>query len=109
MIALDPHLESQRLQLLATKKSLSWVDQTKNLIKEGAKTKNYIGSSPILSIREMGFPMIKKNNERLYTLARKRIVLAAEEGRLECLLPTVLVELKEKVASTERISQPKKG
>jgi hypothetical protein len=109
MIALDPHLESQRLQLLATKKSLSWVDQTKNLIKEGAKTKNYIGSSPILSIREMGFPMIKKNNERLYTLARKRIVLAAEEGRLECLLPTVLIELKEKVASTEPTNQPEKG
>ena len=94
MIALDPHLESRRLQLLAAKKSLSWVDQTKNLIKEGAKTKNYIGSAPIISIREMGFPMIKKNNERLYKLARQRIILAVEEGRLDGLNPVVLAEMR---------------
>ena len=109
MIALDPRLEFQRKQLLTFNEVGNWTDDARSLLKEGAKTKNYIGSSPILSIREMGFPMIKKNNERLYTLARKRIVLAAKEGRLDCLLPNVLVELKEKVASTERISQPKKG
>ena len=42
----------------------------------------------------MGFPMIKKNNQRLYSLARKRIVLAVDEGRLEGLNPIIVAELR---------------
>jgi hypothetical protein len=94
MIALDPHLETQRLQLLASKELGCWGDEVKILLKDGAKTKNYIGSSPIISIREMGFPMIKKNNERLYKLARQRIMLAVEEGRLDGLNPIILAEMR---------------
>jgi len=47
----------------------------------------------------MGFPMIKKNNERLYKLARQRIILAVDEGRLPGLNPVVLTELRKKVGS----------
>ena len=97
MIALAPHLESRRLQLLNDKKTIHWINDAKTLLQEGAKTKNYIGSSPILSIREMGFPMIKKNNQRLYSLARKRIILAVDEGRLEGLNPIVVAELRKHV------------
>jgi hypothetical protein len=100
MIAIAPHLESKRLQLLSDKITMHWINDAKNLLQEGAKTKNYIGSSPVLSIREMGFPMIKKNNQRLYSLARKRIVLAVDEGRLEGLSPMVLAELRNQVEST---------
>ena len=94
MIATAPHLESRRLKLLNDKTTMHWINEAKDLLKEGAKTKNYIGSSPILSIREMGFPMIKKNNQRLYSLARKRIVLAVDEGRLEGLNPIIVAELR---------------
>jgi hypothetical protein len=97
MIAIAPHLESRRLKLLNDKKTIHWINDAKTLLQEGAKTKNYIGSSPILSIREMGFPMIKKNNQRLYSLARKRIILAVDEGRLEGLNPIVLAELRKHV------------
>mgnify|MGYP001157067105 CR=1 FL=1 len=97
MIAMVPHLESRRLKLLNDKTTIHWINDAKDLLKEGAKTKNYIGSSPILSIREMGFPMIKKNNQRLYSLARKRIILAVDEGRLEGLNPIVLAELRKHV------------
>ena len=97
LIATAPHLENKRLQLLNMKKTIQWVKDAKTLLQEGAKTKNYIGSSPVLSIREMGFPMIKKNNQRLYSLARKRIILAVDEGRLEGLSSIVLAELREKV------------
>ena len=98
MIAIAPHLESRRLKLLNDKTTIQWINEAKDLLKEGAKTKNYIGSSPILSIREMGFPMIKKNNQRIYSLARKRIVLAVDEGRLEGLNPIVLAELRKHFA-----------
>ena len=97
MIAIAPHLESRRLKLLNDKTTIHWTNDAKDLLKEGAQTKNYIGSSPILSIREMGFPMIKKNNQRLYSLARKRIILAVDEGRLEGLNPIVLAELRKHV------------
>jgi hypothetical protein len=94
MIATDPALERNRIQLSNARTSTLWIDDSKNLLRAGAQTKNYIGSSPIISIREMGFPMIKKNNERLYTLARQRIVFAANEGRLEGLNPIVFEEIK---------------
>tara|TARA_B110000977_G_scaffold192775_1_gene266762 strand:- start:827 stop:1924 length:1098 start_codon:yes stop_codon:yes gene_type:complete len=97
MIAIDSHLEGTRLQLLNQKTTINWVNEAKTLLQIGAKTKNYIGSSPIVSIREMGFPMIKKNNERLYKLARARILLAVDEGRLNHLNCSVLRELRKKV------------
>ena len=94
MIATAPHLESRRLKLLNDKTTMRWISEAKDRLKEGAKNKNYIGSSPILSIREMGFGMIKKNNQRLYRLARKRVVLAVDEGRLEGLNPIIVAELR---------------
>ena len=97
MIVTDPALERKRTQLLSARTSSLWIDDSKNLLQTGAKTKNYIGSSPIVSIREMGFPMIKKNNERLYTLARQRIVVAVNEGRLKGLNPIILNEIKTKL------------
>ena len=96
MIALDPLLEAHRTKLLTKKTAGNWLDDGILLLKEGAKSKNYIGSSPIISIREMGFPMIKKNNERLYTLARRRICLAVSEGRLPGFDQKVYEELQSK-------------
>ncbi|MDA9940764.1 rhamnan synthesis F family protein [Planktomarina temperata] len=105
MIATDPALERNRTQLSNARTSTLWIDDSKNLLRAGAQTKNYIGSSPIISIREMGFPMIKKNNERLYTLARQRIAIAANEGRLNGLNPVVLSEIEAVVSNQGQKSQ----
>ncbi|MDC1521211.1 rhamnan synthesis F family protein [Planktomarina temperata] len=105
MIATDPALERNRTQLSNARTSTLWIDDSKNLLRAGAQTKNYIGSSPIISIREMGFPMIKKNNERLYALARQRIAIAANEGRLNGLNPVVLSEIEAVVSNQGQKSQ----
>ena len=97
MITSTSLLEAKRVSLLTQKDSATWTEDTQNLLIDGARTKNYIGSSPILSIKEMGFPMIKKNNERLYTLARARIISAADQGRLNGLNACVLNEMRDKV------------
>jgi hypothetical protein len=49
--------------------------------------------------------MIKKNNERLYTLARKRIAKAANEGRIKGLNPVVLSEIEAVVSNQGQKSQ----
>jgi len=41
--------------------------------------------------------MIKKNNERLYKLARSRIGIALKEGRLPGLDPIIASELMQKI------------
>jgi len=82
---------SRGLQTVATK-------DMRDLIYASAKSKNYIGAAPVLSVRDLGFPMIKKNNERHYMLARHRILQAADEGRLTGLDPMVVDEIRQSCA-----------
>jgi len=95
-VILDPKLEARRIALLDCERSAAFADAARMLLVEVARTKNYIGSSPIVSIRDMGFQMIKKNNERLYFMARKRILKAVDEGRLTRLDPIILKEMRER-------------
>lgn len=66
------------------------------LITDATRTKNYIGAAPVLCLHRLGFPMIKKNNERLYTLARQTIVNTVDNGRLGELRDEVVTELRQK-------------
>jgi hypothetical protein len=99
MVALDPVLEERRMRLLSNGSGDPWLASARQLLRDSARSKNYIGAAPVLSLRELGFPMIKKNNEMLYRRARERIVVAVDEGRLPGLDPTILTELRKKVAA----------
>jgi hypothetical protein len=90
---LDPKLEAIRSRLMERRSSVDWTETAKKLFLDGTKTKNYIGAAPILSLSNLKFPMIKKNNERLYTLARSRINAAIKEGRLVGLDPIMISEI----------------
>lgn len=94
MVALDPKHEAVRTSLLGASKGPAWNEEVKKLVKAVAKAKNHIGSSPVFSIKKMAFPMIKKNNQRLYTLARKQTLLAVDEGRLCTMNETILAEMR---------------
>ena len=96
-VALDPKLDIIRRDLMGQRSSVGWEETAKNLFLEGTRTKNYIGAAPVLSLTKLKFPMIKKNNERLYTLARSRINVALKEGRLPGLDPIIASELTQKV------------
>ena len=96
-VALDPKLDRIRRNLMEQRSSVGWEETAKNLFLEGTRTKNYIGAAPILSLSKLKFPMIKKNNERLYKLARSRISIALKEGRLPGLDPIIASELTQKI------------
>jgi hypothetical protein len=96
MVALDPALEGRRAALLA-EDGAGWEDRTRALLRDSAKSKNYIGAAPVLSLRDLRFPMIKKNNEMLYRRARLRIVAALDEGRLTGIDPVIERELRARV------------
>ena len=96
-VALDPKLNIIRRNLIGQRSSVGWEETAKNLFLEGTRTKNYIGAAPILSLSKLKFPMIKKNNERLYKLARSRISIALKEGRLPGLDPIIASELTQKI------------
>ena len=95
-VALDPKLDAIRRDLMGQRTSVGWEETAKNLFLEGTRTKNYIGAAPVLSLTKLKFPMIKKNNERLYTLARSRINVALKEGRLPGVDPIIASELTQK-------------
>ncbi|MCU0854798.1 MAG: rhamnan synthesis F family protein [Rhodobacteraceae bacterium] len=98
MVALDPVLEGRRAALLA-ESGAGWEDRARTLLRDSAQSKNYIGAAPVLSLRDLRFPMIKKNNEMLYRRARARIVAALDEGRLSGIDPVIESELRARVAA----------
>jgi hypothetical protein len=98
MVALDPALEGRRGALL-TESGAGWEDRARTLLRDSAQSKNYIGAAPVLSLRDLRFPMIKKNNEMLYRRARARIVAALDEGRLTGIDPVIEGELRARVAA----------
>lgn len=96
LVVTATELEARRALLLQAAPEESQA-ATLMLIKDATRTKNYIGAAPLLSLQKMRFPMIKKNNERLYALARARIVAALDRDRLPNLRATVEEELRGKV------------
>lgn len=98
LVAMDPQVISKRQSLMDAKDSNeSWMTDAKRLIIFQSKSKSFIGSSPVVSLSRLGFPMIKKNKEQLYTMARQSIVRAIDEGRIQGLNKTIESELRLKV------------
>ena len=94
-VIFNPNLVQCRETLLSQIGSTSFCQDVCNLLYENAKSKNYIGSSPIVSIKNMEFPMIKKNSEMLYVQARHRILAAVEAGEITNIDPVILDEIKQ--------------
>ena len=100
LIALNPQINEERNRLInSLHKKESWLLRAKELIILQSKSKNFIGSSPILSLNKLGFPMIKKNNEQLYLKARKLIIDSIDSGRLQGLNKTIEFEIRLKSQS----------
>lgn len=99
LIVWDDVLHKRKIQLLQEKKCDDhWVADAKMLIILLSKSKNFIGSSPVISLTKLGFPMIKKNKEMLYTRARQTIVESIDSGRISGLNQIVENELRQKVS-----------
>lgn len=97
LVCMDSKLENQRQQLLNQKPAdTDWPTACRNLIHASSETKNYIGSSPVLCIRKLDVPMIKKNNEMLYRKARMAILQAISDGILDGLDNSVLSEIHDR-------------
>ena len=94
MVVTDPRLVEERERLMETEPGSRNPEAIRALVHASAKSKNYIAAAPVLSIRELRFPMIKKNQERHYVLARHRIVRAIDEGRLTGLDPEIVAEIR---------------
>lgn len=98
LVAIDPQVTSIRQSLMNSKsKNETWMVDVKKLIIKQSKSKSFIGSSPIISLNKLGFPMIKKNKEQLYTMARQSIVRAIDEGRIQGFNKIIESELRLKV------------
>ena len=95
LIALNPQIYAEKNVLInSLHKNESWLLRAKELIILQSKSKNFIGSSPILSLNKLGFPMIKKNNEQLYLKARKLIIDSIDSGRLQGINKTIEAEIR---------------
>ena len=100
LIVWDGVMALRKSDLLSARvRNEKWCLDAMNLISMLSKTKNFIGSSPVFSLTHLGFPMIKKNNEMLYVMARKRIIDAIDSGRVEGINVVVERELRQKVLS----------
>lgn len=97
LVITDPQLETRR-RTVAQAGAAGERAEMLALINDATRTKNYIGAAPVLCLHRLGFPMIKKNNERLYTLARQTIVNAVDDGRLNGLFEITVAELRQKTA-----------
>lgn len=91
MVVLAPDLIARRNALM--RGAGARAEAIRALLKDSAQSKNYIGAAPVLSLRDLGFPMIKKNREMLYRLARQRIARAVDDGRIRGLDPVIQAEL----------------
>lgn len=99
LIVWDRDASSQKMKLInADMKHKQWLTEAKNFIVTFSRSKNFIGSSPVVSLARLQFPMIKKNNERLYVKARESIVNAIDCGLIAGLNPIVEKELRQKVS-----------
>ena len=96
LVIIDPSLEDRCRTLLEAGRT-NQRSKMIALINEATRTKNYIGAAPVFCLSRLSFPMIKKNNERLYTLARQTILDAIDSGRLNKMCSSVVVELEQKV------------
>ena len=95
LIALNPKIYAEKNRLInSLHKKESWLLRAKELIILQSKSKNFIGSSPLLSLNKLGFPMIKKNNEQLYLNARKLIIDSIDSGRLQGINETIESEIR---------------
>ena len=95
LIVLNSDFFSRKLNLLETvRENDLWLSLSKKLIIDQSKSKNFIGSSPIVSLNTLGFPMIKKNNEELYKRARNSIIKAIDSGRIKGLNNVIEMELR---------------
>ncbi|MDC1435351.1 hypothetical protein N8197_00660 [bacterium] len=94
MIVTDPTLVARRDAMIFAGLENSTPEDMRELLTVSARSKNYIGAAPVLSLRELRFPMIKKNNERHYMLARHSILAALDEGRLPTFDPVVIEEIR---------------
>lgn len=99
MVVTDPDLITRREDMISAGLERAGSEDMRGLLKASGRSKNYIGAAPVLSLRDLGFPMIKKNNERHYMLARHRILAALDEGRLPALDPVVVEEIRARCAS----------
>jgi hypothetical protein len=98
LIVLDSQILSKKIDLIATnERNELWTLDAKKLIISQSKSKSFIGSSPIVSLNRLDFPMIKKNKEILYTRARKSIIEAIDSGRIQGLNKIVESELRDRV------------
>jgi hypothetical protein len=98
LIVWDVEIAARKSELLmASRRDEEWLLNARQLILLLSRSKNFIGSSPIVSLTRLGFPMIKKNNEILYTMARKSIVDAIDSGRISGLSKIVESEIRKKV------------
>lgn len=98
LVCTAPALIERHQQMLSADPAADgWRDAALRMIADAADSKNYIGSSPVIAIRELGFPMIKKNNERHYRIARERIKEAIDAGALPMLNSAVAEELAQRV------------
>jgi len=69
LVILDPARRGQRKRLL----ECGTGEDMRNMIVDVSKSKNFLGSSPWLSVSAIGVEVVKKNNEMLYRLARRNL------------------------------------
>jgi len=102
LVVWDGVFQRRKIELLQTTKCDDhWVADAKRLIVSLSKSKNFIGSSPVISLNQLGFPMIKKNKEMLYTRARKTIVESIDSGRIVGINQVVEREIRQKVSADQ--------
>jgi hypothetical protein len=95
LIILDQQIRKQRTELLAQPNSPDWSKRARRCVFASTKTKNYIGSSPLISYRYLGVDVVKKNNEMLYRLARKKLseqLYAVDDGTIDSQIKTELMQ-----------------
>ncbi len=96
LICTNPELVVRRDSLKVADIDADWYIEARRLLKDMCKKKNFIGASPVLAINHMDFPMIKKNNERHYKLARAAILRAAQNNDIRPLRSEILDELRKR-------------
>ncbi|WP_102107250.1 rhamnan synthesis F family protein [Oceaniglobus roseus] len=94
-VCMIPALEERRQTQLARPPVVpGWREETLAILQAAAESKNFIGSVPLVALRHMGMPFIKKNAERHYVRARHAILAATAEGLLPDLHPDVRAEIE---------------
>lgn len=97
MVVTDPMLEAAQSRLMGAVTERSTIKEIRDLIILSSEAKNYIAAAPILSLKMLLLPFIKKNNERHYVLARRNILRAFDEKRLQNVEPVVIKEIRASV------------